>query len=490
MSSFIQWPTLYGSAYFLPGTLVVVLLLALLLLLSSGRRSAAERARLAPEPFGEAVALAPPPLMEMAPIETAAVPSAKVVTQPAAMVTQPASPAAQLVVAPALTLVPPSTGPALVASAPADLVPVLAPIQPAPAEPADVDDLETAASGRRSRTARAAGDAPRVATIVRSDPMDAAIQDILNGWGDLSPEDMKRLELFRPERVTAGLAAVQLPKSSSSDTKMRLTRLRQLAGTLQQRAWAAPQATATAAGASVDAPAPETSPAVPAPVAPTAATPEASDVTPVEHPVYLFTGYADPPAPPAAPIVTAADPVLAAPQPEASAEPDRPAADWAEPRPLWEPDPGTTITEMPAPSYHEVEIDGNGNGKGAGEALAPPQPETKPAVKPSYTADDFFWDDEPVKALSRLLVKIDTAEQLLALPASERVDMVAFLPPAELVATFRATQDLELKKSVIDTLEHIGSPASLNALGNCFEDADSDVQVYALAAADRLLGVA
>ncbi len=78
----------------------------------------------------------------------------------------------------------------------------------------------------------------------------------------------------------------------------------------------------------------------------------------------------------------------------------------------------------------------------------------------------------------------------MALPPTERVDMTAFLPPAELAATFRATHDMELKKAVIDTLEHIGTPASLNALGNCFEDADPDIQVYALAAADRLLGVA
>ena len=324
--------------------------------------------------------------------------------------------------------------------------------------------------------------------------MDAAIQDILNGWGDLSPGDMKRLELFRPERVTAALAAVQLPKSGSSDAKMRLTHMRQHADTLQQRARAAQQASPTAAAASVAAPAPETGPAVPAPIAPAVtvaapATPKAADVRPYKHRDYLFAGYTDSPAPSAAPIAAAADPV-AVPQPEVSAEPNGPAADWAEPRPLWKPDPGTSITHMPAPWYHEVEIDGNGNGKGAVETLEPLQPETKPAVKPSHAAGAFFWDDEPAKALSRLPVKVDTAEQLLALPASERVDMVAFLPPAELVATFRATQDLELKKSVIDTLEHIGSPTSLNALGNCFEDADSDVQVYALAAADRLLGVA
>jgi len=109
---------------------------------------------------------------------------------------------------------------------------------------------------------------------------------------------------------------------------------------------------------------------------------------------------------------------------------------------------------------------------------------------PLTSVDTFFWDDPPAGSLSRLSVKVETAEQLLALPPEERVEMTAFLGPAELVATFRATNDPDLKKAVIDTLEHISSPASLNALGNCFGDSDSDIQLYALEAADRLLGVA
>ena len=50
MSSFIEWPTIFGSTYFLPGIVIVVLLLTLLLLMSSRRRSKAERAHFAPEP--------------------------------------------------------------------------------------------------------------------------------------------------------------------------------------------------------------------------------------------------------------------------------------------------------------------------------------------------------------------------------------------------------------------------------------------------------
>jgi hypothetical protein len=54
-------------------------------------------------------------------------------------------------------------------------------------------------------------------------------QDILNGWGSL-PEDMKRLELFRPDRLSAARrrAVVEI---RSNDTRLRLSQLRQYAGT-------------------------------------------------------------------------------------------------------------------------------------------------------------------------------------------------------------------------------------------------------------------
>jgi hypothetical protein len=53
MSSLIEWPSLYGSSYFIPAVVVVVLLLALLLLMSSRRRATVEAARNAAEPFDE-----------------------------------------------------------------------------------------------------------------------------------------------------------------------------------------------------------------------------------------------------------------------------------------------------------------------------------------------------------------------------------------------------------------------------------------------------
>ena len=564
MSSFIQWPAIYGSVYFLPGVLVVVLLLALLLLMSARRRSRAERARLAPDPLPDTAVLEPPAPTETEPDTVHAYAGAPgIVTQPAAMAAEPAMAAAQPVMMAAqpailaaqpamtaaqpaaglaqpaatqsLTLVPPPNGLAPAAAAPLAAAPVLAPIQPLPFETSVV---ETTRSGRRSRASRGAGDGARVVPIGKNDPMQAAIQDILNGWGDLTPEDMKRLELYRPERLSATLVTVQLPKSGSTDAKLRLSQLRQYASTLEHRAYDA-QVSAEAAAAAT----PETPPI--SPMTGTAATTATAAANPGPLPIRqtanIFAGYTTP-AVSGMPAATQGEPSSASRAVAASeamtmsrfmtdadtdkpaepaavspletskqaSPPNDPSAFWADPRPLWEPDPGTSIEELPAPAYHEVEMDPVSKhdllfGTGAALAaslpaastpaapapLAPPEVEEQPAVRSVYTdADDFFWDDEPHGAVSRLSVKVETAEQLLALPASERVDMVAFLPPAELVATFRASQDPEVKRAVIDTLEHIGSPVSLNALGNCFEDNDSEMQKYALAAADRLLGVA
>jgi len=42
---------------------------------------------------------------------------------------------------------------------------------------------------------------------------------------------------------------------------------------------------------------------------------------------------------------------------------------------------------------------------------------------------------------------------------------------------------------VIDVLENLGTPASLDVLRRCLDDPDPEIQLYAVDAADRLLGV-
>ena len=66
--------------------------------------------------------------------------------------------------------------------------------------------------------------------------------------------------------------------------------------------------------------------------------------------------------------------------------------------------------------------------------------------------------------------------------------MLVFLKPSELAKVLHATQDAELKKAVIDTLESVGSPSALDIIYHCLDDPDPQIQARALRAADRLLG--
>lgn len=559
-------PTLFGSEYLLPAIIVVVLLLTLLMLMSSRRRAAAgaapvkeksrrrKKASLEAQP---AVLAGAEPMMSSAVADMPAQAELAAV-EPVAVRTEDV-PVAEA--APA----------AIMAEASEDAV------SPDPAEVEAVEDpSQTSPSDRRRRSSRR-GARIMVRTqaaspaVSRPDPLNLALVDILAGWGDLSAEDTKRLELFRAEKVVEAIAAMELPRSKSGDyARTRLTQLRQYSADLERRSrplqvvspeseFAMPL---SAGAAATEAPGVEAAGA--ALVAPIVA---ASVVTtPLERKTSLEGDtYGGGTILPFAPVpagdateagdqvaATAAnativdfygspiDTVMEEPAAEAPAaeEPDsaNPELEPYEALASYEAlvsDEGLESYEAPlsyeAPVYYESAVSYQPSAVEEAEQppvdavaaaklpqydpddpesfWAEPQPAWEPANEPSEIATepaelltatagatavvgDSLWDEPPADALSRLSVKVETAEQLLALPREERIDMTAFLEPSELTATFRATEDPELKKAVIDTLEHIGSPASLTALGYCFDDPDGDVQRYALEAADRLLGVA
>lgn len=96
--------------------------------------------------------------------------------------------------------------------------------------------------------------------------------------------------------------------------------------------------------------------------------------------------------------------------------------------------------------------------------------------------------EAPDDSLSGPHVRVRTAEELMALPSGERADMLAFMEPPELARVIEKSDDRALKKSVVDALENLGNTASLDALRRCLDDPDEEIQVYALDAAERLLG--
>jgi hypothetical protein len=89
--------------------------------------------------------------------------------------------------------------------------------------------------------------------------------------------------------------------------------------------------------------------------------------------------------------------------------------------------------------------------------------------------------------LAALEVRITSAEDVLSLSTDERIDALAFLSPAELGRVFALGGEPELKYAVIDLLESTGSADSLMVLDDILEDPEPEFQLYALDAAERLL---
>jgi hypothetical protein len=303
-------------------------------------------------------------------------------------------------------------------------------------------------------------DAVRIETVPQADPLHAVIFGILRGWGDIAEEDTKRLALFRPEKVLAAVQAMEaLPKElkSSQHARTRLTQLRQYAVNSVDRARKQHEAACEAVSAAAE-PVELTEPAVfaadfeaaceaveqPAPS-------DFEDVTEPETPL-VENDYAD-----ELPVYAA----FAAPTETRLEMPFETAE-----APVVEPI-ASEISELETP-------------------WSQPQPETMPQWQ-TEGAPAFF--DEPESSLSSLHGTVKTADEILALPAAERPDMVAFLEPAELSKVFDRTDDPGLKKAIVDTLEHVSNPASLEVLRRCLDDPDPQIQLYALEAADRLLGV-
>ncbi len=95
-----------------------------------------------------------------------------------------------------------------------------------------------------------------------------------------------------------------------------------------------------------------------------------------------------------------------------------------------------------------------------------------------------FGDGYPDIPFSARDFKLKMARDIMTLPASDRSEVIGFLLGGLLSSNGSSP---ELKRAVIDTLEHLRSAALVNVLLDCLDDPDPIVQDYALAAADRLL---
>jgi hypothetical protein len=379
-----------------------------------------------------------------------------------------------------------------------------------------------------SPPAIATAPAPRVHSVPveeilpGSDPLQAMILELLNGWGDLAQEDTNRLGVFRSDRVIAAVASTEIPKELKSNeyARARLAQLRRWASGLEYNATRREQAPHIAEPeyASIT-PTQATVPAFAAPVAqPVAAQPpfQQAPVYPAQAPAYTpeqTANWLQAPAPvPPAPIPEMAQQPAAAPapQPASTAAPwnsdmadasrsteaaiaAAAAAFWARPElggtlpeetpsaPLVNPAPPQPTSQIPEvpPLGQELPTLTVSTPMVQAPSVVPLQPAMQQAPVVSGDPDTFLQD---------LGSRVSSAESLLALPPSEQPGLLAFLKPSELARVLQATGDPELKKAVIDTLESVGSPSALDIIYRCLDDPDPQIQTKALEAADRLLG--
>lgn len=453
-------PQLFGTDYLLPIVVIVVLLIALLVLLAVRRRSATSVREGTSGRSGRVAATAEDTAAETTAATAAAVPAP--------------SPSA---------VVPPSAALSEVASSERLQEP---PSTPRPAQPT-VPLAPAVRPGPAARPAAAA--APSVSQPL-ADPLRLVLDDLLRGWGDLTSEETRRLEIFRPEKVIAAINALELPKGKAAeDARTRLTQLRQYAGDLERRLKVS-AALAGAAEAEITQTAPggagetaaggyaEVTPAEAAQTAVAAAEPPDVAIPRSAGPERSWFGPPEPAAAAPAPAVTPSgqEDMLRSQVFEAPSDTPRSQSltdlesFWVESETVWEKVPEQHVEEPTLEIRQEtLTIPGE-------EAEVLPTEEAE--VRPPEEAD----------SLARLQVTVKTAADVLSLPTVEQVEMVAFLEPWELAAVFQATRSAEVKRAVIDTLTRIASPAALSALGTCLDDPDPAIQVYALDAAERLLG--
>ncbi|MBC7294426.1 MAG: hypothetical protein H5T84_10080 [Thermoleophilia bacterium] len=336
---------------------------------------------------------------------------------------------------------------------------------------------------------------PGTIAVLRN-PLRAVLLDILQGWGDITPEDTRRLEVFRPERIMAAIESLDLPKDlrNREYARSRLGQLRQhVSGLLRDQSSAQPPPTAESGEETGTELAAETRPA-------SGETTESidQDFAAVESP--QATGL-EQPAPTQGREAREVE-VMAA---ERATEglnlgPGETGAAWATDEvgtatpAEWQEEPlkaeETVVPEEPVLLEESAEM--------TELEAAPELPVAEYAAEESIVLEEVAevpeheasseQRGEPERDLAGLGMRVRTAHDVLTLPPEERPEVVAFLEPGELSNLFRATADPQLKKAIIDALENIHTPAALDVLRTCHDDPNPEIQVYALEAADRLLG--
>jgi hypothetical protein len=329
-----------------------------------------------------------------------------------------------------------------------------------------------------------------------ADPVNQLLLSLLEGQGELSQAELRRLELFRPERIleAASVLNESVAGRGKESRRSRLNKIRLHAETL--RSAAEPDLPVEAA--------------LEEPAAAPSQEPEAWRPEPSleEHLWGEPNGRHNTKVPPAEIVIGPEQILLPAPTDldvpsdavlppdlEDPADADAPAA------PDLVPDPDPVLDVQATADAHALEE------YQAGTPVATPQEEeieqeawmSWPVAEAEVPVFETQVPDEPAQLghvvmeqpsgdhLKSLDLVISSAEDVIGLPPHERGDALTFLDIPELERLVAQSDDPDLCRAVVDQLERLGTPASLRAISGILEEGEPGLQLYAVNAAERLL---
>ncbi|MDT8287726.1 MAG: hypothetical protein RQ748_11495 [Elusimicrobiales bacterium] len=318
-----------------------------------------------------------------------------------------------------------------------------------------------------------------------ADPAASLVRNLVEGQGSLSGDDLHRMELYRADKLLAAIGALEeeFGGKKHENRRKRLQRLRQHVETLQQgpEEWEEPETMEM--------------PAAPAMTTTPLASPVASP-SPSE-------GRADDESEEASAEPQLAEPESAEPE---SAEPE--SAEYedtegsrpdvvAESEPMWE----SWEEESEAVSRPAVLGEDEADWPFATPAqdITAPPPSTELEPDGAHTAEDL--DAEPVteefapepveeSVAEPVDEKAAAADEELPAdeaPPAEEAGALAGLSTEELAGLLASVSDKSIRVAAIDRLVEQPSPEGLQALYQCLEDPDPEIQLHALEAAEKLL---
>jgi len=326
-----------------------------------------------------------------------------------------------------------------------------------------------------------------IPTLPSVDPLQETLDSLLRGWGELVDEDLARLRIFRPERVIAAITSLELPSDlkKSQFASVRLNQLQAYARTLAAKdsSWARQEQAVPGAGKTVSDTATETTPATTEEELPESLIPPEQPGDEGGQGEYHLSSQDFPEDVPGWPEKEVGSPEGESPSEELPSKIPLPEIGLDEEPPVEEVEELVEVQEPASEEITEV-VETVVEESVPTETADATSEDTETALEETETA---LEEREP--ALEETSSRTLTAEHLLALPPSDQQRMLVLLDPKELAKVFETGTDVELKKAVIDVLEKVGSPAHLELLQRCLDDPDPAVQLHALAAADRILGL-